>query len=83
MVRTFGFSSRLSLSFPRSRGANLVFSSRPSCVKKCHPRPTPLFLAQGLLIANDSTASFPLPFLADNETFFTLPFSNNHPLSLN
>ena len=60
-----------------------VFSSRSSCAKTCHPHPTPLLHAQDLLIANDSTVSFLPPSLADNATFFTLPFSNNPPSSLN
>ena len=58
-----------------------VFSSRPSCVVICHPRPTPLLPARDLSTANDSIESFLPPSLVDNETSFTLPSSNNPPLS--
>ena len=58
-----------------------VFSSCPSCPTKCPPHPTLLLLVQDLSIVNASTMSSLPPSLADNATFFMLPFSNNPPLS--
>ena len=68
---------------PRSHGANLCVFEPPLLCHKCRLCPTPLLLAQGFSIANDSTMSFPPLSLADNATFFTPPFSNNHPSSHN